>query len=130
MNNQPTLFEGARLTMEDSIRLTRESLISYGSTHKHWCIASRSKDGGIKVIVPNASQIEAGREFLNRESNRWCDGWLADELDGLRKAVRKRKGHLSSDFAAGYLLGLEAARVVIRSSVAIAKAGVNPEDVL
>lgn len=42
---QPTLFEGQRLSMHDSIRLTIESLLNYGPRHKHWAIAwSGGKD--------------------------------------------------------------------------------------
>lgn len=43
--NQPTLFEGARNNMRDSIRLALESLEAYGATSDHWCIAwSGGKD--------------------------------------------------------------------------------------
>jgi DNA sulfur modification protein DndC len=42
---QPALFEGARLQMTDSIRLTIESLQTYGPRHRHWAIAwSGGKD--------------------------------------------------------------------------------------
>lgn len=45
MKRQPTLFDGVRLTIRDSIRLTVESLLAYGSLHQHWAIAwSGGKD--------------------------------------------------------------------------------------
>lgn len=50
--NSTTLFDGARLTMEDSIRLTIESLRTYGRTHEHWGIAySGGKDSSATVTI-------------------------------------------------------------------------------
>lgn len=49
---QPTLFEGARLQMTDSIRLTVESLAAYGAAHDHWVIAwSGGKDSTALVTL-------------------------------------------------------------------------------
>lgn len=43
--HNPTLFDGARLTMDDSIQLTLENLRTYGPLHDHWGIAwSGGKD--------------------------------------------------------------------------------------
>lgn len=42
---QPTLFEGARNNMRDSIQLALDSLNAYGATSDHWCVAwSGGKD--------------------------------------------------------------------------------------
>ena len=52
MTTQPTLFEGARLQMTDSIRLTVESLQVYGEAHEHWAIAfSGGKDSSALVTL-------------------------------------------------------------------------------
>ena len=58
---QPTLFEGARLTMEQSIDLTVDSLNAYGARFRHWAIAwSGGKDSSSLVtLVPHL--IEQGR---------------------------------------------------------------------
>lgn len=50
---QTNLFEGTkRLQMNDSIELTRQSLLAYGPTHKHWCAAwSMGKDSTTLVTL-------------------------------------------------------------------------------
>lgn len=48
----PSLFESERLTMERSIALTVESLLTYGPLYKHWAIAySGGKDSTATVTV-------------------------------------------------------------------------------
>ena len=50
--NQPTLFEGARLQMSESLRMTLDSLRTYGERHKHWAIAwSGGKDSTALVTL-------------------------------------------------------------------------------
>jgi DNA sulfur modification protein DndC len=42
---QTSVFEGQRLTLPDSIDLTRQSLLAYAERYQHWCIAfSGGKD--------------------------------------------------------------------------------------
>lgn len=45
MNHSLTLFDATRMTLDESIELTRQSLIDYGSRYDHWAIAwSGGKD--------------------------------------------------------------------------------------
>ena len=45
MRAQPTLFDASRLTLEDAIDLTAQSLRAHGAGHDHWCLAwSGGKD--------------------------------------------------------------------------------------
>lgn len=45
MSAQPTLFDGARMSMRESIDLTLASLQAYGPQHRHWAVAwSGGKD--------------------------------------------------------------------------------------
>lgn len=47
---QPSLFEGARMTMREAIDLSLASLTYYGAMYKHWCIAySGGKDSSATV---------------------------------------------------------------------------------
>jgi DNA sulfur modification protein DndC len=51
-SRQQTLFDGSRLQMDDSIRLTVESLLTYGPRHEHWAIAwSGGKDSTTLVTL-------------------------------------------------------------------------------
>lgn len=61
MNNQPTLFDGARSTLKEALELTRASLLAYAQTHQHWAIAySGGKDSSMTVTVI-AYLIETGQ---------------------------------------------------------------------
>lgn len=55
MNEQPTLFEGARMTLTRSIELTTESMNEYGPLYDHWVIAfSGGKDStAVATIIPH-----------------------------------------------------------------------------
>jgi hypothetical protein len=55
-----------------------------------------------------------------------------NELKSLGDARARRVGAsgVTDDFTAGYVLGLQTARVIIMSSVEIRIKGVNPDDVL
>lgn len=77
------------------------------------------------MIVPNALQIEAAYSEIKARPVAERP-WDHDQICELAEAL----GRVDGPEAFGYNLGLQTARVVIRSSVAIAKAGVNPEDVL
>ncbi len=47
-----SMFEDQRLTLEDSIDLTRQSLLAYGLQHRHWAIAySGGKDSTATVAA-------------------------------------------------------------------------------
>ncbi len=51
-SRQSTLFDGARLQMTDSIKMTIESLAEHGATHRHWVIAwSGGKDSTALLTV-------------------------------------------------------------------------------
>jgi DNA sulfur modification protein DndC len=48
----PTLFEGARTTLKEAIELTKQSLLTYAQTHRHWAIAySGGKDSSATVTI-------------------------------------------------------------------------------
>lgn len=50
MNKQPSLFEVARMTLEDSISLSLASLQVYGEKYRHWaCAYSGGKDSSATV---------------------------------------------------------------------------------
>lgn len=52
MRNQISLFDDQRLTLEDSIDLTRQSMLGYGVEYRHWAIAySGGKDSTAVVTV-------------------------------------------------------------------------------
>lgn len=49
---QPTLFDGARMTQKEALRLTAESLAAYGGGYPHWAVAfSGGKDSTATVTV-------------------------------------------------------------------------------
>jgi len=52
VSKKPSLFEGLRGTLEQSIELTRQSLMAYAQSHRHWAIAySGGKDSSATVTV-------------------------------------------------------------------------------
>jgi DNA sulfur modification protein DndC len=62
--SQPTLFDGERHTMRESIQMTIDSLGAYGPSHKHWAIAwSGGKDSTALVTLVlhllETGQVEA-----------------------------------------------------------------------
>lgn len=61
MNKTISLWEDERLTLQGSIELTKQSLISYGQDYKHWiCAFSGGKDSSATVTVI-AHLIETGQ---------------------------------------------------------------------
>ncbi len=58
---QPTLFEGARLQMTDSIRLTIESLQAYGPRHRHWAIAWSGGKDSTALLTLVVYLLESGK---------------------------------------------------------------------
>jgi DNA sulfur modification protein DndC len=57
----PSLFEGDRLTMEDSIELTVASLAEYGPRHDHWAIAWSGGKDSTATLTLIVDLIEQGR---------------------------------------------------------------------
>lgn len=83
--------------------------------------------------IPAATFIEAAADQLRARAQ----GVLADESKELRCAIGAPMAKtltmqfpLNQDAIAGYWLGIETARVIIRTSAAIAVANVNPDTVL
>lgn len=61
MRNQPTLFDDQRMSADQALELTAQSLLAWGQTHRHWCIAySGGKDSSATVSVV-VHLIESGR---------------------------------------------------------------------
>jgi len=62
MKNQYHIFEGTkRLQMTESIDLTRQSLLAYGPTHKHWCIAWSGGKDSSTLLTLVVWMISAGK---------------------------------------------------------------------
>lgn len=52
MNKQPTLWEGERISLEESLDITAQSLNAYGAGYDHWAIAfSGGKDSSATVAA-------------------------------------------------------------------------------
>lgn len=58
---QPSLFEGARMSLQDSIDLTAQSLSAYGESYKHWAVAFSGGKDSSTVATLVAHLIETGR---------------------------------------------------------------------
>lgn len=56
-----TLFDGARTTMQDSIRMTAESLNAYGPLHDHWAIAWSGGKDSTTTLTLVLYLIESGQ---------------------------------------------------------------------
>lgn len=59
--NQPSLFGGQRLQMNESIDLTIASLNAYGPTHKHWAIAWSGGKDSTTLVTLVAYLVGAGK---------------------------------------------------------------------
>lgn len=59
--SQMTLFEGARLTLSESMRLTLASLADYGARYKHWAIAWSGGKDSTTVVTLVVHLIESGQ---------------------------------------------------------------------
>jgi DNA sulfur modification protein DndC len=64
---QPSLFEGARLTMDESIALTIGSLAKYGAEHERWAIAWSGGKDSTAVVTLVVNLIESGQVPRPRE---------------------------------------------------------------
>lgn len=61
MNKQPTLWEGARMTMDQALDLTAQSLTAFAGAYDHWVVAySGGKDSSATLAVV-WHLIETGR---------------------------------------------------------------------
>ena len=78
------------------------------------------------MIAPNAEQIETAIDQLKSGT---VPQWM---LDSQKKELHSAgpEGYATNDFANGYELGLQTARVVIAGSVAVNLANIKPSDVL
>lgn len=77
------------------------------------------------MIVPNASHIQAAYDEIKARPIAERP-WDRDQVCELAEAT----GRIDAAEAFGFNLGLQTARIIIRQSMAIALAKVNPEDVL
>lgn len=77
------------------------------------------------MLSPNAEQIETATDQL--KSGTALPPWLRQSQ---LKELHVARGDQSTDFALGYELGLQTARVAIAQNVAIAVAGIKASDVL
>lgn len=61
MVKQPTLWEGERITMEDSLALTTQSLNAYGAEYDHWAIAFSGGKDSSATVAATIHLIETGK---------------------------------------------------------------------
>lgn len=85
------------------------------------------------MVIPNAENVEAAVESLKELG----DEWRLDQLKELRAGMGAQEAAElgvrrppSKEFEAGYTLGLQTARQLVKGSVALLLKEVNPEDVL
>jgi len=58
---QASLFEGQRMTLEDSIELTVQSLSAYGHDYRHWAIAFSGGKDSTATVTLVTHLMESGR---------------------------------------------------------------------
>jgi DNA sulfur modification protein DndC len=61
MMRQPSLFEETRLTLEEAIELTAQSLIAYGASCRHWAAAFSGGKDSSAAVTALVWLIEQGR---------------------------------------------------------------------
>jgi DNA sulfur modification protein DndC len=61
VNPQPTLWEGERTTLDDSLQLTAQSLNAYGTAYDHWAIAFSGGKDSSATVAAVVHLIEQGR---------------------------------------------------------------------
>lgn len=59
--DQRTLFDGERLTMQESIDLTVQSLAAYGPSHRHWGVAWSGGKDSTTLVTLLVHLLETGR---------------------------------------------------------------------
>lgn len=57
----PTLFEGVRMTAQESVDLTVKSLLAYGSSHDYWCVAYSGGKDSTTLLTLTVHLIESGK---------------------------------------------------------------------
>ena len=85
------------------------------------------------MIVPNAEQIEQAHDSLTKGTTKTPVDYptLSDFIhDAQFKELKCAVGEMADELDAGYLLGLQTARIVLMQSTALMLAKVKPEDVL
>lgn len=139
---QPTLFEGARIQMNEAIELTIASLEAYGSTRKHWAIAwSGGKDSTAlltivlwlilskRVSAPKTLTINyadtrmeltplwlsaaAIREELEDKREAVCRGLMAEQSDAMGTFTRFKNKRGADDASIGAHVAAECERRVL-----------------
>lgn len=60
-SRQPTLFDGARLQMDQAMRMTMESLQTYGPRFRHWAIAWSGGKDSSALLTLVCHLIDSGR---------------------------------------------------------------------
>ena len=61
MVQQPTLWESERITLEDSLNLTAQSLNAYGAEYDHWAIAFSGGKDSAATVAAVVYLIEQGK---------------------------------------------------------------------
>jgi DNA sulfur modification protein DndC len=61
MSKQPTLWEGERISIEQSLELTAQSLNAYGTDYDHWAIAFSGGKDSSATVTAVVYLIEQGR---------------------------------------------------------------------
>lgn len=61
MAREASLFDSVRLTLEESLELTAQSLNAYGAGHPHWVIAYSGGKDSTSLLVAVDHLIQAGR---------------------------------------------------------------------
>jgi hypothetical protein len=81
--------------------------------------------------VPAAMFIESAADTL-KALPEWIRTDEVKELRSFGDARAKQLGAtgVSTDFEAGYVLGLQVARVILATNIALEKAGVDPQTLL
>jgi DNA sulfur modification protein DndC len=96
MNRQPSLFEGARLSLGDAIQLSLNSLQAYGDQYQHWAVAySGGKDSSATVTFVAAAIKQGLIPAPKSLTVLYADTRM--ELPPLQKTAMRLLGDLKSD---------------------------------
>jgi hypothetical protein len=74
------------------------------------------------MVIPSAADIESAIDWLKTVDQKW----LYDQQRELHSAL----GALSPDYIAGFQLGVQAGRVLVRQSGELVMRGIDPERIL
>jgi DNA sulfur modification protein DndC len=99
-----TLFDSARLSLDESIELTRQSILAYGADYSHWAIAySGGKDSS--ALLATVLYLLKTKQIKTPESLTVLYADTRQELPPLHLAAMSMLDHVRS-------LGFEAHRVL------------------